>query len=101
MENFLVGLSLAATGGLVWLAYNCPKFAIKLLLGLLVCNVLIQIGLYCYQCGYRACQSSIARARNSALGIDSKIEKYGFYVIIAAAILLGLILFAIMIDNSK
>jgi hypothetical protein len=61
MEALLVGFSLSATGGLEWLTYNCPKFAAKLLLGLLVCSVLIQIGLRSYQCGYRDCQSSISQ----------------------------------------
>lgn len=101
METFLVGLSLSATGGLAWLAYNCPKFATKLLLGLVVCSVLIQIGLHCYHCGYRACQRSIATVRKSASGIDSTMEKYGFYLNIAAAIFLGLMLFAILIDKCK
>jgi NADH:ubiquinone oxidoreductase subunit 6 (subunit J) len=101
METFLVGFSLSATGGLAWLAYNRPEFAAKLLLGLLICSVLIQIGLQCYQCGYRAGQSTIATVRSSASGIDSTIEKYSFYLNIAAAILLGLMLFAILIGNNK
>jgi hypothetical protein len=127
METFLVGLSLSATGGLAWLAYNCPKFAAKLLLGLLVCSMLIQIGLQTYQCGYRVCQRSIsqqllqglyefrlphkkkiamnnfiaAKIRNSTLGIDNTIEGYGFYLNMATGILLGLMLFAILIDSCK
>ncbi len=121
-------LSLSATWGVgLGLAYNCPKFAAKLLLGLLVCTMLIQIGLQTYQCGYRACQRSIsqqllqglyefrlphkkkiamnnfiaATIRNSALGIYNTMEGYGFYLNIATAILLGLMIFATLIDNCK
>jgi hypothetical protein len=127
MENFLVGISLSATGALAWLSYNCPKFATKLLFGLLVCSMLIQIGLRSYQCGYRTYQDYISKGlsqslfecslrkkkkaaldnciavilRNSASRIDNAIEGYGFDLNIATTILLGLMLFAILIDNSK
>jgi hypothetical protein len=118
---------LSATGGLAWLACNCPKFAFKLLLGLLICNMLIMIGLQSYRCGYKACQSSISRGlsqglhgfrlpsqkkialnrviaakiRSTASEIENTMGSYGFYLNVASAILLGLMLFAILIDNNK
>ena len=122
-----MGLTLSATGGLAWLGYNCPKIATRLLFGLLVCSMLIQMGLTSYECGYRACEDYISKRLSKTLGglrlskkkrmtlysrlvpilqsaarkFDDPRYNYRLELIIATAILLVLMVFSIFIDKIK
>jgi hypothetical protein len=125
--DFWKELCLSGVGGLTWLSFNYPRFARKILYTLLVCCVLMKVGLRIYQWGYKDCQAHIANEferRLSKVGplkgkkgrldiriiatlqgssgqMDREIEKYGFYLDIAGAILLVLIFFCIRVGFDK
>lgn len=69
MEALLVGVVLALISGLAWLSYHHSKFASKVLLGMIVCTLLAQLGSNIYSFGINDTKSFYDRsiASNNSL----------------------------------